>query len=117
VAERGANFSAGQRQRLAIARAALRHAPLLMMDEPTAGLDSASEEAVARAIDALSADRTTLLVTHNLALAARMDRIIVLHDGRLAEDGSHAALLAKGGRYAALWRLQQGGRVRDAATG
>lgn len=117
VAERGANFSAGQRQRLAIARAALRHAPLLMMDEPTAGLDSASEEAVARAIDALSAGRTTLLVTHNLALAARMDRIIVLHDGRLAEDGTHAALLAKGGRYAALWRLQQGGRVRDAATG
>ena len=116
VAERGANFSAGQRQRLAIARAALRQAPLLMMDEPTAGLDSASEDAVADAIDALAQGRTTLLVTHNLALAARMDRIIVLSDGKLAEDGTHDVLLAKGGRYAALWRLQQGGRKRDAAT-
>ena len=116
VAERGANFSAGQRQRLAIARAALRQAPLLLMDEPTAGLDSASEEAVADAIDALAEGRTTLLVTHNLALAARMDRIILLSDGKVAEDGTHDVLLAKGGRYAALWRLQQGGRARDVAA-
>lgn len=114
VSERGANFSAGQRQRLAIARAALRQSPILMMDEPTAGLDSASEDAVADAIDALAEGRTTLLVTHNLSLAARMDRIILLHDGKLAEDGTHADLLARGGKYAALWRLQQGGGLRDA---
>ncbi|MDH2327073.1 ABC transporter ATP-binding protein [Cereibacter sp. SYSU M97828] len=117
VSERGANFSAGQRQRLAIARAALRHAPLLMMDEPTAGLDSASEDAVARALAKLARGRTTLLVTHNLALAAQMDRVVLLHGGKVAEDGPHDALLAQGGRYAALWRLQQGGRARDAATG
>nr|WP_286693530.1 ABC transporter ATP-binding protein [Paracoccus sp. SCN 68-21] len=117
VAERGANFSAGQRQRLAIARAALRPAPLLLLDEPTAGLDSTSEDAVARAIDALSQGRTTLMVTHNLSLAARMDRIILLSDGQLAEDGTHDTLLAQGGRYAAMWRLQQGRGVRDAATG
>lgn len=118
VAERGASLSAGQRQRLAVARAALRPAPVLLLDEPTAGLDSASEAAVARAIDRLSAGRTTVMVTHNLSLAARMDRIVLLGGGGVTEDGTHAQLLSRGGRYARLWRLQRDGRgVPHAAAG
>lgn len=110
LTERGATLSAGQRQRIGIARAALRDTRLLLLDEPTVGLDSANEAAVAEAISRLSVGRTVLMVTHDLALAARCDRIVVLDDGRVAEDGPHPLLLARGGRYAALWRTQQEGR-------
>jgi ATP-binding cassette subfamily B protein len=106
VGERGATLSAGQRQRIAVARAALRHAPLLVLDEPTVGLDRDNEQAVVEALLVLARGRTTLLVTHDLALAARADRIVVIDAGQVREQGSHDALLARGGLYAALWRCR-----------
>ncbi len=114
VAERGATLSAGQRQRIAIARAMLRQSPILILDEPTTGLDGANEAAVTDAIWKLAAGRTTFLITHDLSLAERADRILYLEDGRIAEDGPHNALLAQGGRYARLWRLQTGAQDRGA---
>lgn len=108
VRERGGNFSAGQRQRLSIARAALRQAPILILDEPTTGLDSTNEAAIRNAIDALSRGRTTLIVTHDLALARRCDRVLVVADGGIAEDGPPESLIAADGRFAAMLRLQQG---------
>jgi ATP-binding cassette, subfamily B, bacterial len=109
VGERGVTLSNGQRQRIAIARAALRRAPILILDEPTVGLDEESERAVIDALDRLAAGRTTFLITHDLALAARADTIIYLEDGRVLERGTHVALLRAAGRYAALYRLQTGG--------
>ena len=111
VAERGATLSAGQRQRIAIARAALRHCPVRVFDEPTTGLDSSNETTVTEAIWRLAQGRTSLLITHDLSQAARADRIVFLEAGRVAEQGSHADLLARGGRYARLWALQ--GRGQD----
>jgi ATP-binding cassette, subfamily B, bacterial len=115
LAERGATLSAGQRQRLSLARGALRDAPILLLDEPTVGLDAESEALVSAAIWRLAQGRTTLIVTHDLALAARADRLICLGQGRVAEDGTHADLLARGGAYARLWATQQGGRDALAA--
>lgn len=114
LAERGATLSAGQRQRIAIARAALRQSPILILDEPTVGLDGANEAEVTGALWRLAEGRTSLLITHDVQLAARADRILYIDRGGLAEDGGHAALMALGGRYAALWRLQAG---RAAQTG
>lgn len=108
AAERGATLSAGQRQRIAIARAALRQCPILILDEPTVGLDGANEAEVTEALWRLASDRTSLLITHDLRLAARAERILYIEDGRVAEDGTHAELLAKGGGYAALWASQSG---------
>jgi ATP-binding cassette, subfamily B, bacterial len=105
-AERGATLSAGQRQRIAIARAMLRESPIIVLDEPTTGLDGGNEAAVTDAIWRLAAGRTTFLITHDLAQAARADRILFLDDGRIAEEGAHASLIARGGRYARLWQLQ-----------
>jgi ATP-binding cassette, subfamily B, bacterial len=102
VAERGTTLSAGQRQRIAIARAALRESPILVLDEPTVGLDRANEHAVRDALWRLSTGRTTLLITHDLDLAAGADRILVIGGGTIAEDGSHAELMARGGQYANL---------------
>jgi ATP-binding cassette subfamily B protein len=110
LAERGATLSAGQRQRLSLARAALRDAPILVMDEPTVGLDADSAALVGDAIWRLAQGRTTLIVTHDLALAARADRVVCLDRGRIAEDGTHADLVARGGAYARLWAMQQRGR-------
>ncbi|QCO56678.1 ABC transporter ATP-binding protein (plasmid) [Pseudorhodobacter turbinis] len=110
TAERGVTLSAGQRQRIAIARAALRAAPVLVLDEPTVGLDRTSEAAVARAIFRLAEGRTTFLITHDLNLAARADRILHLEGGTVVEDGDHAALLARGGQYAAMWNEGKDGR-------
>jgi ATP-binding cassette subfamily B protein len=115
LAERGATLSAGQRQRLSLARAALRDAPILLLDEPTVGLDAESEARVAGAIRRLADGRTTLLVTHDLALAARADRVVHLEGGRIVEDGPHADLLARGGAYARLWDRQGEGRHAHAA--
>jgi ATP-binding cassette subfamily B protein len=118
VAERGATLSAGQRQRIAIARAMLRRSPILILDEPTTGLDGANEAAVEEAIWRLAEGRTTLCVTHDLGLAAHADRILYLENGQVVEDGTHAELLARRGRYARLWRMQeQGTEVKHAVTG
>lgn len=109
VAERGATLSAGQRQRIAIARAVLRRSPILILDEPTTGLDGANEAAVEDAIWRLAKGRTTFCVTHDLGLAAQADRILYLDGGKLVEDGSHAELVARNGAYARLWRIQTNG--------
>ena len=104
VGERGQSLSAGQRQLIALARAELVDPSLLLLDEATAALDPATEAAVLAASDRLAARRTTFVVAHRLATAARADRIVVLENGRIVEQGSHADLLAADGLYAAMWR-------------
>lgn len=108
VAERGRNLSAGQRQLLALARAELVDPDVLLLDEATASLDLATEAVVNRATDRLIGRRTTLVVAHRLTTAARADRVVLLDQGRIAEDGTHAQLLARNGRYAELWRTFTG---------
>ncbi|WP_186319005.1 ABC transporter ATP-binding protein [Streptomyces sp. SAJ15] len=108
VTERGRNLSAGQRQLIALARAELVDPDVLLLDEATAALDLATEALVNQATDRLAGKRTTLVVAHRLTTAARADRVVVLHQGRVAEDGTHDELLARGGRYAELWRTFTG---------
>ncbi|MFD7626142.1 ABC transporter ATP-binding protein [Streptomyces sp. NPDC059851] len=115
VAERGRNLSAGQRQLIALARAELVDPDVLLLDEATAALDLATEAQVNQATDRLSGKRTTLVVAHRLTTAARADRVVVMDRGRVVEDGTHAELLARGGRYAVLWRTFVGEDERAAA--
>ena len=107
IGERGATLSGGQRQRLAIARLALRHCPVMVLDEPTTGLDRASEAVVRHAIERLIDGRTALMITHDLDLAAGADRIVYVDQGGIAESGTHDELLANNGPYAALWQLHR----------
>ncbi|MDZ4698814.1 MAG: ABC transporter ATP-binding protein [Rhodothermales bacterium] len=106
VGERGVTLSAGQRQRIAIARAAVRNAPILILDEPTTGLDEQNRQDVILALRRLAKGRTTVLITHDLDLAANAHQILYLDQGRVAEHGTHDDLVALDGRYAALYRLQ-----------
>ena len=117
VGERGVTLSHGQRQRIAIARAAIRRAPIVLLDEPTTGLDKENEWAVIEALERLVAGCTTFLITHDLRLATRADLILYLDAGTVHERGTHAALLRANGRYAALYRMQADAPVRyDAVT-
>jgi ATP-binding cassette subfamily B protein len=109
LGERGLTLSGGQRQRIAIARAAVRRAPLLVLDEPATGLDGDNERAVLDALERLAEGRTTFIITHDLRLASRADEILLLEGGKVQERGGHAELMQAGGRYAALYRLQEGG--------
>ncbi len=106
LGERGVTLSGGQRQRIAIARAVLRNAPILLLDEATSALDSESETLVQRALDRVMEGRTTLVIAHRLATVTRADRILVLDEGRLVEEGTHQTLIAHGGVYARLAELQ-----------
>ncbi|WP_407529300.1 ABC transporter transmembrane domain-containing protein [Methylobacterium oryzisoli] len=106
VGERGVTLSGGQRQRIAIARAILKDAPILLLDEATSALDAESERAVQAALDLLMKERTTLVIAHRLATIRAADRILVLDEGRVVEEGTHEALLARNGLYAQLAALQ-----------
>ena len=107
VGERGGHLSVGQRQRIGIARAFLKDAPILLLDEPTSALDPTTEHAIMETIEELMRGRTTLIVTHRLATVHSVGRIVVLKDGRIVEDGSGPELLSKGGTYAALYKSAQ----------
>jgi ATP-binding cassette, subfamily B, multidrug efflux pump len=114
VGERGVKLSGGQRQRIAIARVILRNAPILVLDEATSALDSEIEAAIQSSLDTLMAGKTVIAIAHRLSTIARMDRLVVLDRGCIAEQGTHEALLRLDGHYAALWRRQSGGFL-DAA--
>ena len=109
VGERGVKLSGGQRQRVAIARVILKNAPILVLDEATSALDSEVEAAIQSQLETLMKGRTVIAIAHRLSTIARMDRLVVLEHGRIAEQGTHAALLAAGGPYARMWRRQSGG--------
>jgi ATP-binding cassette subfamily B protein len=104
VTERGRSLSAGQRQLIALARARLVDPAILLLDEATSNLDLATEARVNMAMGVVAEGRTTLLIAHRLQTAARADRVVVVHDGRVVEDGTHSSLLAAGGRYATMWQ-------------
>jgi subfamily B ATP-binding cassette protein MsbA len=106
IGERGARLSGGEKQRLAIARAVLRNAPILILDEATSALDSASEQVVQYALLNLMKDRTTFVIAHRLSTVRHADTIVVMQAGRIVEVGRHEALLARGGHYSRLYDLQ-----------
>jgi ABC-type multidrug transport system fused ATPase/permease subunit len=113
IGERGVKLSGGQRQRLAIARAILQDAPLLIMDEATSALDSVSEQAIQKALHELMKQRTSIVIAHRLSTLKHLDRIIVLDKGRIREAGSHDELIKQGGIYADLWERQKDGFIAD----
>lgn len=111
VGERGVKLSGGQRQRIALARVILKDAPILVLDEATSALDSEVEAAIQQTLYGVMEGKTVIAIAHRLSTIARMDRIIVLDEGHIVEEGSHDALLAKGGLYATFWRRQSGGFI------
>jgi ATP-binding cassette subfamily B multidrug efflux pump len=109
VGERGVKLSGGQRQRIALARVILKDAPILVLDEATSALDSEVEAAIQDTLYGVMEGKTVIAIAHRLSTIARMDRIVVLDEGRIAEEGSHGELLALGGLYARFWERQSGG--------
>ena len=106
MGQNGIMLSGGQRQRIAIARALLKDAPILILDEATSALDTESERAIQQGLDNLMRDRTTLVIAHRLSTIQDADRIVVMHDGALVEQGDHATLMAHGGHYRSLHDIQ-----------
>jgi ATP-binding cassette subfamily B protein len=111
VAERGANYSAGERQLVAFARALARDPEILVLDEATASVDPETERVIERGIAELMRGRTSIVIAHRLSTIKRASRILVIHQGRIVEEGTHEALLARGGQYALLYRLQMLGHA------
>ena len=111
VGERGVKLSGGQRQRIALARVILKDAPILILDEATSALDSEAEATIQSALFGVMKGKTVIAIAHRLSTIAQMDRIVVLEDGRVAEEGSHSQLLARGGLYARFWARQSGGFI------
>jgi ATP-binding cassette subfamily B multidrug efflux pump len=111
VGERGVKLSGGQRQRIALARVILKDAPILVLDEATSALDSEVEAAILDTLYGVMQGKTVIAIAHRLSTIAHMDRIVVLDGGVVAEEGSHADLLARDGLYARLWGRQSGGFI------
>ena len=126
VGERGVKLSGGQRQRIALARAILKDAPILLLDEATSALDSVTEKSIQDCLQTLMQGKTVLVIAHRLSTLSHLDRIVVFHEGRIIEDGTHESLLARRGHYARMWAMQAGGflpevddsvpRLRESAT-
>lgn len=111
VGERGVKLSGGQRQRIALARVILKDAPILVLDEATSALDSEVEAAIQDTLYGMMEGKTVIAIAHRLSTIAHMDRIVVLDDGRIVEDGTHDALLRQNGLYARFWNRQSGGFI------
>jgi ATP-binding cassette subfamily B protein len=109
LGERGVKLSGGQRQRIALARAIIKDAPILVLDEATSALDSEVEAVIQESLETVMANKTVLAIAHRLSTISRMDRIIVMDDGRIIEEGTHASLLRNKGVYANFWDRQSGG--------
>jgi ATP-binding cassette subfamily B multidrug efflux pump len=116
VGERGVKLSGGQRQRIAIARVLLKNAPILVLDEATSALDSEVEAAIQESLRELMAGKTVIAIAHRLSTIAAMDRLVIMDQGRIVEQGTHADLLRRGGLYAELWKRQSGGFLGQAAA-
>ncbi len=113
VGERGVKLSGGQRQRIAIARAIVRDAPILVLDEATSSLDSESERHIQKALENMWQHKTVIAIAHRLSTLRHMDRIIVMDEGRIVEEGTHSELLEQNGTYAKLWAHQSGGFIDE----
>jgi ATP-binding cassette subfamily B protein len=113
VGERGVKLSGGQRQRVAIARAILKNSPILVLDEATSSLDSESEKYIQEGLWELMKDKTAIVIAHRLSTIKHLDRIIVLREGTIVQDGSHDTLIKQKGLYADLWAHQAGGFIEE----